>query len=84
MPVFIRRATPKAYISLGIAPPQCWAEPPPSPNDGRGKWGKADHWGKVNPPTLIHLPELALSFRDSHSLRVTLLHVLNVMTRRYD
>ena len=54
------------------------------PGIGRGKWGKADHRGKVNHPPLIHLPELPSSFRDSHYLRVTLLHVLNVMTRRYD
>ena len=40
--------------------------------------------GQSEPPTLIHLPKLPLSFRDSHYLRVTLPHVLNVMTRRYD
>ena len=50
----------------------------------RGKWGKGGPPGQSEPPTLIHLPELPSSFRDSHFLRVTLLHVLNVMTRRYD
>ena len=50
----------------------------------REKRGKADHRGKANHHTLINLPELPSSFRDSHYLRFTLLRVLNVMTRRYD
>ena len=42
-----------------------------------GESGVKRTTGQSKPPTLIHLPELPSSFRDSHYLRVTLLHVLN-------